>query len=211
MKGLVIHMIMKNDITYFTKEAIVEFLREFGEPKTKDYELAATLIIHHFCEKRWGKDCWIGFRIRPQYTNSLPAYNSEREISLKEIAELLRKGIDEDSPVDFLVVKRASMQKAQGMVFQVKRFGIGRIKKDTDELVAYFNSFTKKYSKTQANLLICLDDGVQINMKKLITNFDTSNSPFNRILFTWLLDGMVFIKDVYPLGGLEKYLIAELY
>lgn len=204
-------MTMKNEATYFTKEAVIEFLRNFGEPQTKDYELAAALIIHRFCEKCWGENCWIGFRIRPQYLNSLPAYNSEREINLNEIAEILRKGIDEDSPVDFLVARRASMQKAQGMVFQVKRFGIGRTKKDTDELIAYLNLFKKKYSKTQANLLICLDDGVQVDMNKLLANLDTSNFPFNRILFTWLLDGMVFIKDVFPLGGLEKYPVAELY
>lgn len=207
----VIHTTMRNDATYFTKEAVVEFLRNYGEPATKDYELAAALIMHRFCERQWGKDCWIGFRIRPEYMNSLPTHNSEREIGLKEIAELLRKGIDEDSPVDFLVVRRASMQKAQGMVFQVKRFGIGRTKKDTDELVAYLNSFAKKYSKTHANLLICLDDWVQVNMEKLLANLDTSNFPFNRILFTWISDGMVLIQEVSPLGGLEKYPITELY
>lgn len=202
---------MKSEPIFFTKEAVIAFLSNHGRPGTKGYEFAVALIIHRFCEKQWCNDYWIGFRIRPEYSNSLPAYNSERPIGLAEIAELFSKGMDEDSPVDFVVAKRANMTKAQGMVFQVKRFGIGRTKKDTDVLIAYLNSFNKKYSKTQANLLICLDDGVQVDMKKLLVSLDTSNFPFNRILFTWLLDGMVFIKDVFPLGGLEKYPIAELY
>ena len=202
---------MKNEAVYFTKEAVVEFLRNHGKTGTKDYELAAALIMHRFCEKRWGKDCWIGFRIKQQHSNSLPAYNSERKIELAEIAVLLRGGVDEDSPVDFLVVRKASNSKAQGMIFQVKRFGIGRTKKDTDELIAYLNSFKNKYSKTNANLLVSLDDGVQVDMKKLLTGLDTTNFPFNRILFTWINDDNVFIKDVFPLGDLEQYPIKELY
>lgn len=182
-----------------------------GRPETKDYEFAAALIIHRFCEKQWGKDCWIGFRIRPEYSGSLPVYNSERQISLAEIAKLFSKGVDEDSPVDFVIAKRANMNKAQGMVFQVKRFGMGRDRKDTDELVNYLNSFSKKYGKTDANLLICLDDWVKIDMEKLYAGLDTTNFPFNRILFTWIVDGMVHIKDIYPRGETEKYSITDLF
>jgi len=202
---------MKSDAIFFAKEAVVQFLGNYGRPGTKHYEFAAALIIHHFCEKRWGKDCWIGFRIRPEYSGSLPAYNSERQIDLGEIAKLFSEDVDEDSPVDFVIAKRADMKKAQGMIFQVKRFGIGRDKKDTDELVVYLNSFSKKYGKTDANLLICLDDWVKIDMGKLYARLDTTNFPFNRILFIWIVDDMVHIKDVYPGGEVEQYPITNLF
>jgi len=202
---------MKSELVFFTKEAITAFLGKYGRPETKDYEFAAALIIHRFCGKQWGKDCWIGFRIRPEYSGFLPAYDSELQIGLAEIANLFSKGVDEDSPVDFVIAKRANMSKAQGMVFQVKRFGIGRDKKDTDELVAYLNSFSKKYSKTAANLLICLDDWVKVDMEKFYSGLDTNNFPFNRILFTWIVDDMVHIKDVYPKGEAEQYPIADLF
>ena len=103
------------------------------------------------------------------------------------------------------------MNKAQGMVFQVKRFGIGRDKKDTDELAAYLNSFSKKYGKMDANLLICLDDWVKIDIEKLYAGLDTTNFPFNRILFTWIGNGMVHIMDVYPKGETEQYPITDLF
>ena len=202
---------MKSEYIFFTKEVIIAFLGNHGRPETKDYEFAAALIIHRFCEKQWGNDCWIGFRIKPEYSSSLPAYNSERQIGLAEIVELFRKGADEDSPVDFVVAKRANIKKAQGMVFQVKRFGIGRVKKDTDALTSYLNSFPKKYSRTNANLLIMLDDGVSIDVSKLQGNLETNNFPFNRIIFSWIDGGFVYIQDIYPSGNRESFPVTDLY
>lgn len=201
---------MKSEFTFFTKKAVLAFLGNHGREKTKDYEFAAALIVHRLCEKQWGKDCWIGMRIKQEYSKAIPAYNSQREITLTEVAELLRKGNEEDSPVDFVVAKRANMQEAQGMVFQVKRFGIGRNKKDTDELVTYLNSFSQKYPKTDANLLICLDDWVSINMEQFYFGFDTTKFPFNKLLFTWLDNDTAYLRDVYPKGNIEKYAMAEL-
>lgn len=202
---------MKSEPIFFTKDAVINFLGNHGRPGTKDYEFAAALIIHRFCERQWGNDCWLGFRIKPEYSNSLPAYNSERPIGLAEIAELFRKGVDEDSPVDFVVAKRADMNKAQGMVFQVKRFGIGRNKKDTEDLVSYLNSFSRKYGKTDANLLIMLDDGVSVDVSKLQSEFDTNNFPFNRIIFSWINEGLVYIQDIYPSGSREFFPVTDLY
>src|SRR3989338_7086742 len=120
---------MKSEFTFFSKSAVLTFLADQGRERTKDYEFAAALVICRLCEKRWGEDCWIGTRIKLEYQNTLPAYNSQKAVTLEGVAELLKKGADEDSPVDFVVAKRAGMKKAQGMIFQVKRFGIGRDKK----------------------------------------------------------------------------------
>lgn len=201
---------MKSEFTFFTKQTIVAFLRNHGKEKTKDYEFAAALVVYRLCEKQWGKNCWIGIRIKPKYESVLPAYNSQREITLEEIVELLRNGNDEDSPVDFVVAKRENMQKAQGMIFQVKRFGIGREKKDTDELVNYLDLISKKYPKTSANLLVCLDDWVSVDMEKFYAGFDTTTFPFNRLLFTWFANNTAYLRDVYPKGNIEQYTMDEI-
>lgn len=119
--------------------------------------------------------------------------------------------MNEDSPVDFVVARKTSINKAQGMVFQVKRFGIGRKKKDTDELISYLNSFSKKYSKTNANLLIMLDDRVSVDGPRLQSALDTNSFPFNRIIFSWLDGDLVYIQDIYPAGNRESFPVAELY
>jgi len=202
---------MKSEFTFFTKEAIIAFLGNYGKEKSKDYEFAAALIVHRFCEKRWGADCWIGIRIKSKYLKSLPAYNSQREITLVEIAELLRKGNDEDSLVDFVVAKRVSMQKAQGMIFQTKRFGIGKKTKDTDALVNYINSLAKRCGKADTNLLVCLDDYVTVNFATFNDKFNAASFPFNRLLFTWVLSDDVFLQDIYPKGEREVFKMNELF
>jgi len=200
-----------NEVIFFEKEAIVKFLQNHGKEKTKDYELAATLIIHHFCEKQWGEKCWIGVRIKEKYLKLLPAVNSKEEVLLEKIAEFLRNCVDEDSLIDFVVVKEANIGKARGMIFQVKRFGIGRIKKNTEEMIKYLNSDKFKLPKTDINLLICLDDGVNIDTERLYTGVNMDKFPFNRILFTWLSAERVYIKDIYPQGNTESYPIIDLY
>lgn len=200
---------MKSEFTFFSKSAVLAFLAEQGRERTKDYEFAAALVICRLCERRWAEDCWIGIGIKPEYSKTLPAYNSQREITSSEVAKLLREGNDEDSVVDFVVAKKASMQKAQGMVFQVKRFGIGRNKKNTDQLVEYVNSL--KYARTNANLLICLDDGVNVNLQKFYSKFDIKKFPFNRLVFLWVSTDSVFLRDIHPKGEMEQFLLSEIY
>jgi hypothetical protein len=200
---------MKSEFTFFEKKAVIAFLGNYGKEKSKDYEFAAALVICGLCERRWGEACWIGTRIKLNHLKSLPVYNSQQEITLSGIEELLREGNDEDSLVDFVVAKRASMREAQGMIFQVKRFGIGRDKKDTGELVAYLNSF--KLPQQQINLLVCLDDGVNINMQDFYSAFDMKNFPFSRLLFLWLDPNSVFLRDVLPKGETEQFLLTDIY
>ena len=200
---------MKSEYTFFSKQAILAFLAEQGRERTKDYEFAAALVICRLCERRWAEDCWIGTRVKLQYLNSLPAYNSQNEVTLAEVAELLREGNDEYGDVDFVVAKRASMQKTEGMVFQVKRFGIGRDKKNTDQLVKYVSSLL--YAKTDTNLLVCLDDGVNVDLEKFYSEFDIKEFPFNRLLFLWVSTDSVFLRDVYPKGETEQFLLSEIY
>ena len=200
---------MKSEYTFFSKQAILAFLAEQGRERTKDYEFAAALVICRLCERRLAEDCWIGTRVKLQYLNSLPAYNSQNEVTLAEVAELLREGNDEYGDVDFVVAKRASMQKTEGMVFQVKRFGIGRDKKNTDQLVKYVSSLL--YAKTDTNLLVCLDDGVNVDLEKFYSEFDIKEFPFNRLLFLWVSTDSVFLRDVYPKGETEQFLLSEIY
>src|SRR3989344_9168224 len=104
---------MKSEFTFFTRKAVLAFLGNFGKEKSKDYEFAAALVIQCFYKRQLGTDCWIGIRIKPEYSKLLPSYNSQREITLKEVTGLFQKGNDEDSLVDFVIVKRVNMQRAQ--------------------------------------------------------------------------------------------------
>jgi hypothetical protein len=91
------------------------------------------------------------------------------------------------------------------MTFQVKRFGLGRSKKDTEELISYLNSFPSKYSKTEENLLIVLESGTELDGNRLVKEVCTDNFPFPRIMFTGMARGKVFIGEIYPDKGYNEY------
>jgi len=203
--------IIKSEESYFSKKSIVEFLGNYGEPGTKDYEFAAALTLCHRCEQESGKECWVGFRIRRDHQKLLPTVGSQKTIGLAEVVSFLRGGIDEDSYVDFSVANLADMRKARGMKFQVKRFGIGRDKKDTDELIAYLTKLSSKYEKSRTKLLLCLDDFVSVDFSELYTKVDFEGLPFSGVMFFWLSNGSVYIRDVFPQGGTVVYPAIDLF
>lgn len=202
---------MKSEFTFFTKEAVKKFLGNYGKEKTKDYEFAVALIMHRFYERIWGENFWIGFRIKSKYSNYLPDYNSKQEITLEKIADLLHKYINEDGYVDFVIAKMVDISKAQGTIFQVKQFGIGRDKKDTGELISYINSFYKKYNKADADLVIFLGDGVNVNILKLYSELKVNNFPFNKLIFSWIDNDLIYIQDIHPLGDKANFPITDLF
>ena len=199
---------------FFTKDEIIQFLKNDSKPETKDYEFIVAVIFHHyFFEKQSQNKYWIGFKIRLDHLKILPPRGSKELRKLQEIAELFRNGIDENSIVDFIIAKEVNIKKAEVKIFQVKRFGIRRIKKGTDELIVYLkNLFTHKYvKKTKTDLVIVLDDGVSINMEKLYAEFDIANNPFDRVWFIWFDDKMVYLKHVYPRNGTQKCPIIDIF
>ncbi|MBI3046428.1 MAG: hypothetical protein HYY86_02755 [Candidatus Harrisonbacteria bacterium] len=199
---------------FFTKEEIKKFLEDYSIPETKDYEFVVAVIFHHyFSEKNQRNKYWIGFKIRLDYLKILPSRGSKEPRKLSEIAELFRKGIDENSIIDFIIAKEVNIKKAEVKTFQVKRFGIGRTKKDTNELIAYLkNLFMRKYGKkAKTDLVVVLDNGVNIDMKKLYAEINTVNNPFDRVLFIWFDDKMVYLSHVYPRGGIEKCPIIDIF
>lgn len=200
---------MKNEAIYFTKKAVLSYLQDHGRPQTKDYEFAAALALHYRCEKESKGECYIGFHIRRDHRKSLPGAGSEKVLRFAEIVRLLQSGIDEDTPIDFVIANRVNMREVQGMMFQAKRFGIGRRRRDTDELIAYLKGL--RYGKSRTKLLICLDDWVSVDLDKLYADIDFASLSFGGVLFLWLSDGFVHIKDIYPQGNVLRYPITDLY
>jgi hypothetical protein len=196
---------MKDEALSFSEEAIVDFLKKYGKgPTSKDYEFVTAIVVKRFCESQWNMNCQIGFHIKPRYASSLPATGN---IDLPTLADLLRNGIDESNPVDF-VITRESNGIRQGMPFQVKRFGLGRKKNDTDELIAYLNTFPSSFSKVDASLAIVFD-GINIDFPKLKAGIKTETFPFNRIMLLWQFDDKFCVGEIYPDYGINEYDIAD--
>lgn len=192
---------------YFTTEAIGQFLFRHGRgADTKDYEFVAAVMLKNFCEKQWGVECQIGFKCKPEHMNKLP---KEGALALEAVADLFRNGIDEDSPIDCVIVKTDPNERGtrDGSAFQMKRFGIGREQANTDELIQYINALKRKYAKSETSLVIILDgkkDG-EIEFPRVRNEVDTTDFPFRRLMFTWMKDNKIYIGETYPEYGMEEY------
>lgn len=86
---------------YFNESTVREFLVFEGRgPKTKDYEYVVALAMHKFCEKQWDEQCEIGFPITSETNRSV---GNEGLMDFSKLTSLLRKGLEEDSPVDLAI------------------------------------------------------------------------------------------------------------
>jgi len=195
-----------NSEVFYTSEAVKDFLVKFGKgPQSKDYEFVAALMLKNFCEKQWGKKCEIGFELKPDYARQLPEIDNP---NLTKIAELFRKGIEENTPTDCIIATTGKERKE--LRFQLKRFGIGRDKKDTRELTEYLNSLNWSYAKSKNALLISLDKGVEVEFPKIKEIFDTKNFPFSKLMFCWMENGLVCVGEIYPQYGMEEYRLDDM-
>lgn len=196
---------MKNQALFFPSEAIVDFLVNHGKgAATKDYEFIVAVMLKNFCEKQWGEKCQIGFEFKPEYMAKLP---NSGMTDMKHVVELFRKGIEENTPVDCVIAKEKIKDngKRDAATFQVKRFGIGRDREDTDELIEYINSLGDKYGKQEACLLIILDAGSEVEFLRVRDEVDISKFPFVRLMFGWMTGGRVYFGETYPAYGMEDY------
>lgn len=189
---------IERDILFFSADAVVSFLRQYGASyKTKDYEFFSSLLINRFCEKQWGKDCMIGFPIKTDFTRE---FSSKKSASLEQVGDIFRNGINQDSLIDFIIQPTGG----QEVSFQIKRFGIGRVKKDTQELIDYLNSdkITRLQKQKSICLVIALDPEVSLNGKELKEKMNFEKFPFaGLILFgSRKIDQKIFYLQLFPKG-----------
>ena len=199
---------MKRETLFFPPWVVADFLQECGKgADTKDYEFLVALIASRFLQSQWGVDCEIGFYIKPKY--ALLTEGKSGFVNSAVLETLFRKGIDEDTPVDFVIAKNEG-GKRKGMSFQVKRFGLGRESNDTDALVGYLNSFHQKYAVTDAILMIIFD-GIDIDFIKLKANVKKDNFPFKRIMMVWQARDKVCIGEIFPQDGMNEYVLKDFF
>jgi hypothetical protein len=184
---------------FITEESIREFLIHYGKgPQSKDYELVTAILLKRFCDRQWNSDCWIGFELQDRHLNDIPQRGMA---SVEEIAEIIRKKVREDTPVDVAITKGTFDGPAkQGPVFQLKRW-----REDTDKLISYLNDMYKKYSPILGTLVIIFETNDEINFQKIQSEFDASRFPFAHLMFVSLADGKIHIGEIWPNAGMESY------
>jgi len=199
----------KNKFVFYSSKAVMDFLVKFGRgPNSKDYEFFTALLLKNFCEKQWGEKCEIGFELKPKILSKLPKYAS---LSLEEIANIFRKGINEDTLTDCVIATEEQHKNGErkGLSFQLKRFGIGREKKDTDELIKFIKSLNNV--KSHECLFVILDIGVEVDLSEVEKSILSNDKfPFSRFMFGYMQKGKIYIGELYPQNGMNEYNLDDL-
>ncbi len=188
---------LENHILYFPYSAIQKFLKtQKASYATKDYEFFSALLICAFCKYQWNKDCKIGFPITLDFARE---FSKKQNATIEEVVAIFRRGINQNSPVDFIV---ASDDGCSQISFQIKRFGIGRKKKNTQALVDFLNSskLTRLPKRHDLVLVATLDSGVNFNGSEFVKNFDFENFKFGGLIIfgEGAKDKKLFFLQIIP-------------
>lgn len=195
------------ETVFFNEETIRTFFRQYSKgSKSKDYEFLVAIILNRFLEDIWNKPCVIGFKLKRKYSHLLPRKGLT---NIVEIASIFKKQIDEDDPIDLVIVpgtiKSMPYKTKGGIGFQLKRFGMNSGKSDTNALIKYLTNISKRYAKTNTSLFLILDTGERVNFKKIQKCFPLKNFPFERVMFMAVSQEQLIIGEIWPNPGMNKY------
>ena len=170
---------LRLECVWFEDWVIVDYLKNIGKTtKTKHYELLIALVLNKFCERQWGIKCSIGLEIKNKYSKDIP---NNGLATLQELDEIIMKKVEENTSIDIMIGRKTLKKERnimQGMAFQLKRFGINKKDQGANELVDLLNSYSKKYSKSNASLVVIIES-LKFDRNK-ITEIQTNNYPFQK-------------------------------
>jgi len=196
--------------TIFLKpHTIKEFLKKYkGDISSQDYEFLVSLVLSNFYKKRWKTDTLVGFKLKDKYVQQLP---NKGKTNLLRVKEILRKMIDTNTPIDLVIspekIKSLKRKTNKGVAFQLKRFYKNVNRDCTCPLIEYLNNeIPAKYSKTKAVLFIIPEGSTRfIDLKRVAEHFNTNNFPFSGVMFLLVSKGFVYVGEIWPNPGMNRY------
>ncbi|MCF6276420.1 MAG: hypothetical protein L3J07_01080 [Candidatus Magasanikbacteria bacterium] len=169
---------MKKELYYFPNWVIIDYLSHITSNKIQDtdnIEMICSLVMSKFCERQFGKECFIGFEVKESYKRKLPKDNLMSE---QDFINLIKDGFFKDTPIDFSI---AIPSKKGRIDFQLKRFGKSLKQNNTNDLINYINDLSKEYGDTDCNLII-LCESCEVSPLTVSQKICIKNYPFKKII-----------------------------
>jgi hypothetical protein len=144
-------MVKKN--TFIVEERpLIEVLRKFGKgPESKDYEYMVSIYMKRKLEESYNEPFCISFEVKKGKLDPRRSFTATSE----ELNEIIRNQLEEDTPMDFGLVKGAiEKHDPSGFAFQVKKFIGNSVLTFNEDLVNYINQLFKKFRPGEVNLII---------------------------------------------------------
>lgn len=180
---------------------LIAAIRKYGKGvSSKDYEYAVSIHMKRKLEANYKEPFCIVFDLKPGIIDPKRNFNPTPE----ETNRVLREMLQEDTPVDFGLVKgTVDKHEESGFAFQVKKF-IGRSKENfNQDLLDYIHKILAKYKPGEASLIVLPDleknpsDLAPVNVDFLRKNIVVPKGSFMGV-FVMYYDGHPVIRQIYP-------------
>ncbi len=200
--------------TFFIKRRTLKALLKKVNIKSdsQNYELIISLLLSGFYRKLWKTDTLIGFKLKDKYARDIP---DKGKANLLLIREILRRYTDSNTPIDVVIspgkIKYMDRKTSKGIAFQLKRFRKHKKGDITETLLEYLNKeIPRRYTKTNTKLLIIPEDVSFVDWEIISKRFNSKNYPFSAVMFYSVSSERVFIGEIWPNPGMNKYRPSEL-
>jgi hypothetical protein len=199
---------MKTNGVIISIEDLELFLRKtFKGFNTKDYEMIVAIILARLHTKMEGQIFDIGFPVDSGKIKKIGFSNS-----IKHMSENMRAYIDENTPVDTVIVSRDQGDKRikKGYPYQIKRFICDKNDITEDVIDYLINKIPKDYTKTQTGLVLIIESTGLIDLSKIKNACDFVDYPFEVIRFMLMPsnDKLVF-GEIWPGSGKNEYSLKD--
>jgi hypothetical protein len=88
----------------------------------------------------------------------------------------------------------------------MKRFGLGKQNRSTENLIAYLNGMERKYAPTETSLLVALGEIETIDFPRLRDTLNRDTFPFSELLLVGVQpSGKFVIAGILPKEGWSTY------
>lgn len=189
-------------VTWFPRYVIADFLRANQDQIDKYNELLAAFIWSKWQSQITGvEDLPIGIPV----LNKMSLRPKDEMVTLEQIKFIMDRMKQDYSTLDVVVsnIPFEDLERTPrpfGWNFQIKRFQRHKERGDlTDDFTDYINTkISYKYpTKSQVRLLVILETGAKIDLRKTRSNVKWEKFPFTELHFMYFRDKLYF-GEVWP-------------
>lgn len=164
----------------FTEGDLINYLKTVKKFTKIDEEILATITYKKAYVKLYDEDVLISF---PYKLSSEQELTKQPLLIAKDIGDFIKKHIDENSPIDSILVNPQDNKTAVLRPLQIKFLGKGEYQNVTNEkFVAFLEKYAKRYGKNNASLLIVLEGTIKIKLRSIVDWLKDNEFPFGEVI-----------------------------
>jgi hypothetical protein len=194
----------KHNVFMIDEAPLIDAIKKYGKgAESKDYEYGVSIYMKRKLEEQYKEPFCITFEVKPGKIDIRRQFKASAE----EVHKILREMLQEDTPVDFGLVKGTiDNHEESAFAFQVKKFLGDANGTYNQELLSYIHKVLGKYRPGEASLIVLpslknvpvnTGKNIQVDIEYLRKNIVVPNGSFQAV-FILVYDNKAIIRQIWP-------------